>query len=62
MIFGTFAGIFGTILSILIRAELIKPGAAILGVDDQLYNGYSNCSRFCNDFLYGNAYFNRWFW
>jgi cytochrome c oxidase subunit 1 len=38
MIFGTFAGIFGTLLSILIRAELIKPGAAILGGDDQLYN------------------------
>ena len=38
IIFGAFAGIFGTLLSMLIRMELIKPGATVLGGDDQLYN------------------------
>jgi cytochrome c oxidase subunit 1 len=38
ILFGTFAGIFGTLLSLLIRYELVKPGATILGGDDQLYN------------------------
>jgi cytochrome c oxidase subunit 1 len=38
LIFGAFAGIFGTLLSFLIRLELIKPGNNILSGDDQLYN------------------------
>ena len=38
IIFGAFAGIFGTLLSMLIRMELIKPGYTILAGDDQLYN------------------------
>jgi len=38
LIFGAFAGIFGTLLSFLIRLELIKPGNSILYGDDQLYN------------------------
>jgi len=38
LIFGTFAGIFGTFLSMVIRMELVKPGIGILAGDDQLYN------------------------
>ena len=38
LIFGVFAGIFGSFLSILIRLELVQPGIVALGGDDQLYN------------------------
>jgi cytochrome c oxidase subunit 1 len=38
IIFGIFAGIFGTFLSLIIRLELIQPGNVILAGDDQLYN------------------------
>ena len=38
LIFGGFAGIVGTIFSILIRLELAAPGAQILGGNGQLYN------------------------
>lgn len=38
IIFGTFTGIFGSFLSVIIRMELAQPGAQILLNDDQLYN------------------------
>ena len=38
MIFGAFAGVIGTLLSIVIRIELASPGNQILGGNTQLYN------------------------
>jgi heme/copper-type cytochrome/quinol oxidase subunit 1/heme/copper-type cytochrome/quinol oxidase subunit 2 len=38
LIFGGFAGIIGTIFSIIIRLELAAPGAQILNGNSQLYN------------------------
>jgi cytochrome c oxidase subunit 1 len=38
IIFGTFSGIIGTVLSILIRLELALPGNSILHGNHQLYN------------------------
>ena len=38
LIFGIVSGIFGTLLSVLLRMELAQPGAQILAGDDQLYN------------------------
>jgi heme/copper-type cytochrome/quinol oxidase subunit 1 len=38
LIFGTFAGIIGTLLSILIRLELCSSGHQVLGGNTQLYN------------------------
>jgi cytochrome c oxidase subunit 1 len=38
LIFGGFAGIIGTVFSILIRLELAAPGNQILGGNGQLYN------------------------
>jgi cytochrome c oxidase subunit 1 len=38
IIFGLFAGIFGTILSVVIRIELAYPGTQILGSNYHLYN------------------------
>ena len=37
-LFGAFAGVIGTLLSILIRLELASPGSQILGGNSQLYN------------------------
>ena len=37
-LFGAFAGIFGTLFSILLRLELAAPGEGILYGDYQLYN------------------------
>jgi cytochrome c oxidase subunit 1 len=36
--FGCFAGVIGTTLSVLMRAELVAPGAQILLSNSQLYN------------------------
>jgi len=38
LIFGAFAGVMGTMLSILIRIELAHPGSQILAGNNQLYN------------------------
>lgn len=38
MIFGAFAGVMGTMMSVLIRMELAHPGSQILGGNHQLYN------------------------
>lgn len=38
LIFGAFAGIIGTVFSMLIRLELAQPGEQILGGNNQLYN------------------------
>ena len=38
MIFGLFAGILGTLFSVLIRIELAYPGVQILNGDYQFYN------------------------
>ena len=38
MIFGTFAGIMGTVLSVIIRLELMTPNFSILNNNYNLYN------------------------
>lgn len=38
LIFGAFAGVIGTCMSVLIRMELAQPGNQILGGNHQLYN------------------------
>jgi cytochrome c oxidase subunit 1 len=38
LIFGSFAGVVGTFLSIIIRLELSKPAFSVLNFDSQLYN------------------------
>jgi cytochrome c oxidase subunit I len=38
LIFGGFAGLIGTMFSVIIRMELSSPGSVILGVQYQYYN------------------------
>jgi len=38
LIFGTFAGVIGTIFSVIIRLELAEPGNSVLNFNPQLYN------------------------
>jgi cytochrome c oxidase subunit 1 len=38
LIFGTFAGVIGTIFSVIIRLELTLPGCSILNFNSQLFN------------------------
>ncbi len=38
LIFGTFAGVMGTIFSVAIRLELAEPGLSVLNYNSQLYN------------------------
>ena len=38
LLFGTFAGVAGTIFSVVIRLELAKPGFSVLDYNSQLYN------------------------
>jgi heme/copper-type cytochrome/quinol oxidase subunit 1 len=38
LIFGSFAGVLGTLLSVLIRLELAEPGNQLLMGNHQLYN------------------------
>jgi len=38
IIFGSFAGIIGTLFSVVIRFELAEIGASVLNFNNQLYN------------------------
>jgi len=38
MLFGGFSGVVGTVLSLVIRAELSSPGIQVLSGNHQLYN------------------------
>ena len=38
IVFGTFCGIFGSFLSVVIRMELVQPGFTVLAGDDHIYN------------------------
>ena len=38
LIFGTFAGVLGTMFSVAIRLELAEPGLSVLNYNNQLYN------------------------
>jgi len=38
IIFGSFAGLVGTMFSVVIRLELATPGVSILNFNSQLYN------------------------
>ena len=38
LVFGTFAGVIGTVFSVIIRLELAQPGLSVLNYNAQLYN------------------------
>jgi heme/copper-type cytochrome/quinol oxidase subunit 1 len=60
--FGAFSGIIGVVFSAIMRLELSQPGNHILAGNGQLYNVIVTAHAFFNDFLYGYAYYDWWFW
>ena len=62
IIFCIFAGIIGTDFFYLIRLELAYPGNQILHGNYQFYNVIVTAHAFINDFFYGNACIDWWFW
>jgi cytochrome c oxidase subunit 1 len=62
IIFGAFAGILGTTFSVFIRIQLAFPNGAFFSEAYQFYNVSITAHAFFNDFFYGNACFNWWFW
>jgi heme/copper-type cytochrome/quinol oxidase subunit 1 len=55
LVFGIFAGIIGTILSIIIRVELSEPGNLLLNGNFQLYNVIITAHALVMYIFYGYA-------
>jgi len=62
LIFAIIAGVIGTAFSVLMRMELMHPGDDVLGGNYHLYNVLVTGSWINNDFLYGHASNDWWFW
>jgi len=57
LFFGIFAGIIGTMLSMIIRMELSAPGNMFLNGNYHLYNVIVTAHAFTYDFFYGLCQF-----
>jgi hypothetical protein len=59
IVFGIFAGVIGTFLSVLIRMELARPGDQVLSGNHQLYNVLITGHAFimvCSDYVRCSRY------